>query len=346
MSNSMLGFKLKSSYYENANKFMHQDAPQWIAVWVESDDDKKLWSPLLCERYKNFKFKMNVASLFDAADGKVSDGCCRIFSLIKNGHVELGEKSIACLDSDYSYISGNFDCNEKSWLNSPFVFYTYVHSKENIFIHPDGIDAIIGRALGEDINQHGIDLTKFINEVSISLSGYIYKFISLYKAGDTEGFSHYMRKFNELTRVFFNGLTIPEDLSADYTARIVNIFKQYDQEIESYISENLKSKSYDLIKDRLDEISIKDSDSLNFVRGHDIYPLIMQVYKKIENHIFKIKRGRYYAKHIDEETRKKKLRELANKRPNIEDLICTRSDTATIPIFSRVFTQLDGLLCK
>lgn len=344
MKDSTLGFKLKSSYYEKSSKFISQNSPQWVAVWVESDDDKKLWSPLLCERYFKYKFKLNVASLFNSDDGKVADGCCRIFKLIKNGEVELGKHSIACLDSDYSYISGNFDCNEKNLLESPYVFHTHVHSKENIFIHSEGIERILGRALGEDISQHDIDIPVFINRVSIDLSEYIYKFISIYKSGDIDGFRYFINKFNGLTKIFFDGLSIPEDLKTDCTPKITEIFKTYNDEIELYISEKLNSSSYDLIKDRLQELSITSADSLNFVRGHNIYPLIMGVYKKIENHIFKIKRNRYDADHISADIRSKKLKELASKRPNIEDLICTRSDTTNIPLFNRVIAQLDDVL--
>lgn len=342
MENAALGFKLKSSYYEKSAKFISQNAPQWVAVWVESDDDKRLWSPLLNERYRRFKFKLHIASLLESKDEKYADGCNRIFSLIKNGNIELGKNSIACLDSDYSYISGNYECNEKELLESPYVFHTHVHSKENIYIHPMGVDKILGRALGEEINQHDIYLQEFTDTLSIALSDYIYQFITLYRVGDLEGFRYFSSKFIELVRVFFDNILIPNDLKIDCSFRIKKLFEKYDDEIKKYMLEKIDSNSYEEVKQRLQELSITNSDSLLFVRGHNIYPLIMGLYKKIDNHIFKIKRERYSAEHIPKETRSKKLSELANKRPNIEHLICSRNDTTSIPIFNRVLTQLDA----
>lgn len=338
-----LGFKSKSSYFEKAAHFLNDNQPKWVAVWVESDDDKRLWLPVLKNTYKKFNFKFHIASLHDFKDGKISDGCSRIFAKIKSGDIELGHFTIACLDSDYSYISGNYECKQKKLLESPYVFQTYVHSKENIYIHSEGIVQVFERALGEDLKQLGMDIDLFTNRFSESIYDYFVKVVSLYRIDDIKAFDEYHEKFVEVIKVTINQMKLPDELSSNFDVVLKANLESFDEELTNHIESNY---GYDVIEatiQRFKEIDVNPIDSISFLRGHDMYPVMMKIYKSIDQYVFKLKRDQYNQGHIPEGYRRKKLGEMGNKRVSIEELICTRSDVIENRFFSKTFSRLNVL---
>lgn len=341
MDANSLGFKSQSSYYEKSSVFIADGQPKWIAVWVESDDDKKLWYPALKNTYKKYKFKFHLASAHDFQDGKVADGCSRIFTKIKSGEIVLGKSTIACLDSDYSFISGNYACKQKDLLESPYVFQTYVHSKENVYIHPVGVAQIFERALGEDLEQLGLFIENFTENLAESVHDYLLKLVSLYQFDDINAFDQYHKRFVKVLRSLINEINVPDVFSSDLKERLILNFKSFDDELTHYIGSTHGEHIIVATKKRFEELEVASSDSLNFIRGHDLYPAMMKFYKAIDQYIFKFKREQFNKEYIPDETRKKKLTELANSRVSIEDLICTRGDVKDNQYFALTFKKLD-----
>ncbi|ANC42609.1 hypothetical protein A6V27_00005 [Hafnia alvei] len=343
MEVNSLGFKSKSSYYEKSARFLDGNQPKWVAVWVESDDDKKLWLPVLKNTFKKFNFKFHIASLQKFEDGKIADGCSRIFAKINTGEIVLGKCTIACLDSDYSYISGNYACKQKDLLGSSFVFQTYAHSKENIYVHPHGIAQIFEYALGEDLEQLGLNVESFSKNLSVSIHKYLVKLISLYQFNDIKEFDKYHKRFISDFKSILNDIKLPEDLSSNFERILEEKFDDFDKELTHYIEGSHGGKIIDATVERFKEINVLPTDSLNFIRGHDLYPVMMKIYKSIDQYIFKIKREQYNQEHIPEEVRKKKNCEMGNKRVSIEDVICTRNDVKNNQYFSRAVERLSVL---
>ncbi|HFO9740669.1 TPA: DUF4435 domain-containing protein [Escherichia coli] len=288
-------------------------------------------------------FKFHIASLHKFKDGKISDGCSRIFAKIKSGEIELGSSTIACLDSDYSYISGNYACKQKELLESPHVFQTYVHSKENIYVHPIGIIQLFERALGEDLEQLGINVECFTEKLSISIYEYLVKLISLYRLNDLKAFDLYHKQFMDNFKTIMNEMKLPEDLSSDYESLLKAKLTDFDTELTQHIKSTHGISVIDDTNQRFREIEVNPSDSLNFIRGHDLYPVMMKIYKSIDQYVFKVKRDQYNQEHISDEIRQKKQREMGNKRVDIEDLICTRGDVKDNQYFSRTIKKLNTL---
>ncbi|CAI0953783.1 DUF4435 domain-containing protein [Serratia fonticola] len=346
MDSSILGFKSKSSYYENTKIFLENGKPVWVSVWVESDDDKRLWLPFLKERYAKYKFKFKCAALHKAKDEKVSDGCSRLFYLINQGEIELGKENIACIDSDFSYISGNLSCKNKELLSSPFVFQTYVHSKENVYIHACGVSLILERALGEDIEQHGVFITKFTDSLSVSLYDAVVKLVALYRINDINAFDVFHKKFNDILSELFQEIKIPDVFSIDISEKTSQAFAGFKNEIKEYLS---KEHSEDVIEDtrkHFHSLSVNKESTISFIRGHNIYPLLMRFYKDIDNYVFKKKRERYLAEHIPKPLQRRKLTELSNKRVGVENVICSRGDVCDVPFFRNVIAELDVVFNK
>jgi len=341
MDANSLGFKSQSSYYEKSSVFITDGQPKWVAVWVESDDDKKLWYPVLKNTYKKYKFKFHLASAHEFKDGKVADGCSRIFTKINSGEIELGKSTIACLDSDYSFISGNYACKQKDLLESPYVFQTYVHSKENVYIHPVGVVQIFERALGEDLEYLGLFIENFTEKLAESVHGYLLKLVSLYQFNDICAFDHYHKKFVEVLRGLINEMSVPDVFSSDLKDEFILKFKSFDDELTHHIESTHGEHILTATQKRFEELEVASSDSLSFIRGHDLYPAMMKFYKAIDQYVFKVKRDQFNKEYIPAETRKKKLTEMANSRVSIEDLICTRCDVKNNQYFALTFKKLD-----
>lgn len=338
-----LGFKSKSSYYEKSARFLSDTQPKWVAVWVESDDDKRLWLPVLKNTYKKYNFKFYLASIHPFKDCKIADGCSRVFAKINSGEIELGDFTIACLDSDYSYISGNYACKQKNLLESPYVFQTYAHSKENIYIQPNGISRIFERALGEDLEQLGVDVSLLTNKLSVTIYSYLVKVISLYRIDDVASFDKYHKKFVDVVKNTVNQMRLPEDLLSDFEQMLKDNLVDFDGELTHHIESHHGMEIIEATTQRFNDIEVNPVDSLSFLRGHDLYPVMMKIYKSIDQYAFKVKREQYNQDHIPEDVRRKKQGELGNKRVDIEDLICTRDDIVDNRYFSRTFPKLNQL---
>ncbi|HCJ5746111.1 TPA: DUF4435 domain-containing protein [Escherichia coli] len=343
MEVNSLGFKSKSSYYEKSAHFLSDTQPKWVVVWVESDDDKRLWLPVLKNTYKKYNFKFHLASIYPFKDCKIADGCSRVFAKINSGEIELGDFAIACLDSDYSYISGNYACKQKNLLESPYVFQTYVHSKENIYVQPNGISRIFEYALGEDLEQLGVNVSLLTNKLSITIYAYLVKVISLYRIDDIVSFDAYHKKFVETIKKTVNEMKLPEDLLSNFDEVLKEKLEDFDNELTQHIESHHGIEVIDATTQRFRDIEVNPVDSLSFLRGHDLYPVMMKIYKSIDQYAFRVKREQYNQEHISEDVRRKKQGELGNKRVDIEDLICTRNDVRENRYFSRIFPKLDQL---
>jgi len=344
MSNGILGFNSKSSYYKKTDVFLSPQQPRWVGVWVESDDDKRLWMPVLKEKYVKCRFKFHIASLHKFDDGVVADGCSRLISQFRKGNIELGESMIACLDSDYSYISGNYDNKNKSILLTDYAFGTYVHSKENLYLHSEGVAEIIERSLGEDLMNYEVNIERFTHDVSVFLYETFTHLISLYHASDIEAFDRMHCKFVASLKDSFSNLVIPDDLNKNIDDLMSDSFRDFCKELNDYIRENHSEDLVDGVCEFHSRSDICDRDTLSFIRGHDLYSILMPIYKSIENYVFSKKRDAFSQEHIPSTVRSKKLSELANKRVKIEQVICCRGDTTRNHFFCRVFDKLNSIL--
>ncbi|MXC48448.1 DUF4435 domain-containing protein, partial [Escherichia coli] len=173
-------------------------------------------------------------------------------------------------------------------LESPHVFQTYVHSKENIYVHPIGIIQLFERALGEDLEQLGINVECFTEKLSISIYEYLVKLISLYRLNDLKAFDLYHKQFMDNFKTIMNEMKLPEDLSSDYESLLKAKLTDFDTELTQHIKSTHGISVIDDTNQRFREIEVNPSDSLNFIRGHDLYPVMMKIYKSIDQYVFKV----------------------------------------------------------
>jgi len=165
-----LGFALDADYIENQKYFMDDDEVPEVVIWLESHDDSRLWLPLF-EDYQKFKFVFKPASIFPAHDGKSSNGCSRLLTLLEKGQFELSKYQIFCLDSDFKFTSSIADDFKGSISADPNIFWTFVHSKENIYYNPQLVDKTISHLTGIPTKN----LTQNSEAVFQNISEHIYE---------------------------------------------------------------------------------------------------------------------------------------------------------------------------
>ncbi|OKP53298.1 hypothetical protein A8A12_08105 [Serratia marcescens] len=344
---SGLGFNIKNDYFEKTKLFISSqnveagESKPWVQVFVESDDDKRLWLSIFEKYKKNYKFRYLSALEHESDDGKCSNGCSRLSALYKNGKVQLGKHTILCLDSDYGFVSGNYGCKQKDVLEEKFVYQTFVHSKESVYINPVGIDIILSRAIGEDIESEGISLLGIHSVISRVLYPYWIKIITIYKHGMEEDFDRYHGEFVHIMSECFNYKNVKDILSTNWIDEANRNFSSFDERLDRFIEEQIGKDKVDDMAKRLQELNINDSDCLFFVRGHNIYAIMKKVYEDIEALFFLKKIQSIDRLNITSAQKSEQKRAMANKRVQVMNVILARGDVCNTPFFKDTISELD-----
>ncbi|WP_337048677.1 DUF4435 domain-containing protein [Serratia fonticola] len=344
---SKIGFNVKSNYFEKTPMFLSKkgmgqgEVKPWIQVLVESDDDKRLWLSIF-EKYRGkYKFRYMSALEHESDDGKCSNGCSRLVALHKNGKIELGKHLIFCLDSDYGFVSGNYSCKQKEILNIDHVYQTFVHSKESVYINPHGIDVILSRAIGDDIQSEGVSLVKINADLSVALYPIWVKMIAVYKNGVEKSFDYYHDKFAKILPECFDYKNINEFLLSDLPSIFKGKFEGFDEEISAFIAQEIGPHAIREVVDRLKELNIDSSDCLFFIRGHNLFPIMKKIYEDIEELFFLKKINKIDNLEIPTPQKSQQKKALANKRIQIVDVILSRGDVCDTPFFKNTISVLD-----
>lgn len=118
-----------SEYQQLAN--ILTNTPRTISVIVEDEYDIPFWNDLLNHNPFGLRFKISPyewnsgSGHYDLRTGKAN---------ILTQSYTLGTYKIACLDSDYDYVSANSSAGQQI-SNSPYILQTYTYSVENYNCH-------------------------------------------------------------------------------------------------------------------------------------------------------------------------------------------------------------------
>jgi hypothetical protein len=280
-----LGFPFDAEYVANQQAFMDEGAPTEINVWVESTDDMRLWAPLF-DKLPNYQFRFLAASSFDSSDGKSANGCTRLLKLLESNQITLGKNQIFCLDSDFKYLASLSSVYTGKNYSIDHIYWTIVHSKENIHMSPGLIDETISHMAGIPKRQltQSADLifSQFSNDIFNSLSAMIF-LESFYWDSDSEQLSEYKASFKEISshlkkikptnKIPFKTQKFWLSFQNDHKRLAIAIIQQIQQL-------GLTPQYQDFLK-TLTSNGITHHNIYLFMRGHDLEDVMSKVFSII-----------------------------------------------------------------
>lgn len=284
-----LGFDLDADYVENQKYFMDDDEVPEVIIWLESHDDSRLWLPLFAG-YSKFKFVFKPASIFPAPDGKSSNGCSRLLTLLEKGQLKLSKYQILCLDSDFKFISSIADDFNGTINSDPNIFWTLVHSKENIYLNPKLVDQVISHLTGIPASA----LTQNSEAIFQSISTKVYtpfsKILYLEAIFWTSG-SQALDRFKFTFKSALDKLKLkPSTKEIEFSdcahwSDFENKLSDLSAELNSFLSEQSLLESYELYSTKLDKSGITPMNIYFFIRGHDWSDVVKELScKRLEFH--------------------------------------------------------------
>jgi len=288
-----LGFPFDAEYVENQKFFMDEAEPPEVVIWLESHDDSRLWVPIF-RNIKGFNFQFKQSSIFVAQDEKVANGCDRLLSLMEAGEISLSKYQIFCLDSDFKFISSFADGFRNEYKGVDHIYWTNVHSKENIYLNPIIIDQIISHLVGvpED------NLAQPFSIVFGNFSAAIFEpfirllFLQAVLGGDKQGLVvGYKKNFKEVIDILkekpveqairFQGCALWDRFCSELSS-LLNVLHGHIE------TEGLES-DFDDYRVKVGVAGVSAENIYLFVRGHDLYEVfdelsckVIESYKKLK----------------------------------------------------------------
>ncbi|HHA2298997.1 TPA: DUF4435 domain-containing protein [Enterobacter asburiae] len=337
MEEASLGFNISSSYYEKTKLFSPKPK---VRVWVESDDDKRLWINALKEFKDSYAFSFFCASEHEFDDGVISDGCCRIFKLLRTGNIILGKHCIACLDSDFSFITDNYNAKGKALLQNEHVYETYVHSKENLYLNRNGINDFVSQLLGEDLEQYHVSFDGIYDSISKAVYKIFIKLMVLYRDEQIVGFEKIMAELVSGIMGIANESKFEDLADGGFKAKLEAFVNDFDQQIKGKMSNYCDVDATENMVKYFAKIGLSENDAYLFIRGHNFHAIILNILKKAEGFTFNLKKSRYDREGISKKIAADKKRELAGKRIDIDSAFLARQIDRDIPFFKETLTIL------
>lgn len=293
MKVSSIAFEEQSEYYENFDYFTDNKV---VKVLLENIVDSSLWDDAFPE-IKNVTFEFATAiDLADELNIAAAEGCKQ---LDKIGHYHLGKHLIICKDSDYKYLSflmkKILNDIEGEYFDSPYIFETNVHSKENLEYYYDFIAEHFSRKL----HIHRSELTDkapWLNEFYKKISEILFKPLvkAVYHDCVLKELTGKHDALNELYSSLQLMNKIPNRDLNDYHINFFktaewNAFKQKMNSFEDKLDLHFKSESklvdIEKILLELHEYGINSENIYLFFKGHNIEKLF---FKQLKNYLFKL----------------------------------------------------------
>lgn len=281
-----LGFPFDESYVRNQSFFFEDELPE-VLVWVESPDDKRLWLPVFnALQGKKFHFKFLTASAFVGVDGKRADGCNRIIKLCKSGDIEVGHQQIVCLDSDHRFLASFSERYDGDQLDDGHFYWTIVHSKENIEISADALDAVLQHVLF--CPKH--ELIQTAQEVLVEFSNTVSQCV--YLLGFLEG-KHWAQNTQELSDFKDSFLSAFAPLyrcasqhSIDFSTdekwlEFRELCTDLNRALIDYVQATNWSHEYELYLNQVLAAGVTPEKCYLFVRGHDLHAVTCAVFRSV-----------------------------------------------------------------
>lgn len=281
---SDIGFPLKESYVQKSKHF-YADGLARVVAWVEAHADKRLWWAAF-EKFDKYKFTLKISSDFSSNDGKSANGCSRLLKLVDAGELTLGPSQILCIDSDYRFISSLCVGYSGPQFHMDHVYWTVVHSKENIQITDGVLDFVVSHIVGlpvDGLRQRSKQIVeRFSSIVFTSLQG-IY-FLRAISWGQPHVECERFAKQFDQALIPLKAMRAVDFIDFEKTDQWLE-FEALIKELESavlefFVADNL-SLDFESFRNHLDSCGVGQNNAHLFVRGHDYSAVMIGVFKAI-----------------------------------------------------------------
>lgn len=287
---SDIGFPLDSEYIANQH-FFYESAQPKVIVWVESYDDKRFWLEVF-KSLDSYSFEFKFPFEFQSEDGKSANGCSRLLKLISTGELVLGLNQIICMDSDFNFISSFCDGYAFDGRDLEHIYWTRVHSKENVALFPAMVDEVLSHVVGvplRELDQPASvvlrNFSRIVNE-SVRRISFLWAFSRRVGGIDDALIAiHQLLKNNLFDAV--NSIKGIRGVSAiDFEANpnwIEFVEKVTSVEVcaGNILVERELTDEYDRYCEGLSGSGVDDSCIYYFLRGHDIYDVMTYLFNSI-----------------------------------------------------------------
>ena len=349
MKVSDIAFEEQSEYYENFDYFTDNKV---VKVLLENIVDSSLWDDAFPE-IENVTFEFATAiDLANELNIVASEGCKQ---LDKIGHYHLGKHLIICKDSDYKYLSflmkKILNNIEGEYFDSPYIFETNVHSKENLEYYYDFIAEHFSRKLYIHRSKLN-DEAPWLNEFYKNFSGILFK--PLVKAiyhdcvlketiGRHDTLNELYRNLQLISKIPTRNLN---DYHINYFKTVEwNTFKQKMNSFECKIDLDLKneSKLVDIEKILLElcEYGVNSENIYLFFKGHNIEKLF---FDQLKSYLFKLyeKFKQDQVSKLSGQAAEDKRRQLRNEKIDF-NIRYDKRDLSKIELFKSTIIKINSL---
>jgi hypothetical protein len=258
-----------ANYYAGEAVLLKYDA----SVHVEAFDDAVFWEKTFTHFLPDKKFNFIYHSLTPSGSDATGVSHCLKF------RDYLSKQFFICIDSDYRYLLQDEGINV-----SDFIFQTYTYSIENHLCYAAKLNAIPEKCTG--IANTVFDFEIFLLSYSRAVyEAYIWHLFFL-KQGDITSFSK--EDFNRILslngmigfNVNNNGEAIINELTTRCNTKVAEFKAMYP--LVDLATEQAHFTALGLTKD----------NAYLYVRGHNLFDLIMKIGKEVNNQVLGLEAGR------------------------------------------------------
>ncbi len=265
----------RTAHYRNVAKY-HKASLRLLnmkaAIHVEDKDDEEFWDKLLKKVCPGDRFRFITYSRTEK--GHIATGCsvCLLYRDF------LDDKLAIAIDSDLRYL------RQQNGINaSNYILQTYTYSFENHLCFPERLSEITERITGmrNDIFNYDIFLKNYSREI------YPLFLMFLYASRQPR----HIFPMNELRRVINMNL---------FHNRICNNGESVIELLKEEVRKRMKTLNliyphFDEYKERIrySVLGLNESNAYLYIRGHNIFNLMISIGNEVCNALMKKKRHLY-----------------------------------------------------
>ena len=216
--------------------------------YVESNDDKEFWSYFV-EKYLNSEFEV---LCYEQSNGKENSGKRKIESL----YVNLHERQICGIDSDYDYLLENGNSKDNK-----YIIHTYVHSKESLLCCLESLVKIKRKYHYKHI--YDFDIETFIKKLADISYIYLPKFLYL--------------KDKVLESEFYECFYISKE-----NVNSKELWDLIKDRLDTFFEKEHFGNDYTLFLTNIKELGFNRENAYQFIRGHKLNDVVVNVFSYIK----------------------------------------------------------------
>lgn len=255
----------RNSHYANAAKRFALDAKMFrchAAVHVENKDDIQFWSTVFKHFCPGERFHFIAGSRNEY--GNETSGvtqCLKYFDF-------LSPVFFICIDSDYRYLLRVRNMDVKH-----HVFQTYTYSFENHHCFAEGLDDVCSRVT--HCPNSVFDFQKFLKEFSHILYD-LFIWHLYFQNADPIRFSQF-----EFDNYISLSVSKSSPFIYDNGARALDELRERVERKLNFLGRKYPHANLEIVKEKYRALGLTSDNVYLFIRGHNLYDLILLVCKEV-----------------------------------------------------------------